>query len=916
MSATLTRLPQPPSAQRNRAREVLSALAALCGLVVLGAGVPLALVRFVGNPLPTTAPSRDWLDAQLSPQAVLSVLAVVVWLAWAHFMVCVLVEFAAARRGRIPRGVVAGGGSQLLARRLVATLLLLIGAVTLTPVVHAPQAPASVAAVQTVSPAQSATDDAGASETAAPVTDQRTVTYEVSPPRGRHHDCLWDIAERTLGDPRRYNEIFELNRDRVQADGQRLVDKDLIRPGWVLVMPQDASGPGVTVHETPAVPRPTRNVPDDGSSVTGQATDTASAVAAQPAASIDAEHVLGGGALLLAGLLLLLKSRRGPFGTPEETDRWIGLGADPARASLIDGGLRHLAAARGAQQEPMPELLLAFSAAHELVLYLAAPATAPPAPWSGDADGRSWRVATADLAAVLAEAADAGQVAAPYPALVTFAHSHGFDVLVDVESAPGLIGLGGVPGPAREVALSVCAELACAPWSDGVDLTVVGFGEELAALAPDTIRQADRLSDVLADLEAQVSHRTRLLRSLQLDDVLTGRLLHGAQAWRPHVVLMSGPPTPEESERLQALTTAAGSPLTVICVGDSPAVRWRFVVTEDGELDLGVLGVQGTAARLARGDYSALVDLLRRADESRTVTAATVTRNLPTATAEALDVPDVETTRFAGPVGVFVRLLGPVTVVGRDGRPLWDPADPRSAALTEVLVAAALHREGLHEATLRAAIWPRGVDDDVVAATVDLVREALGSDADGRPRLDLAADGRLVLSDEVRVDWEVFRAMVTRASGPQELSALRSALAIGAQPGPLMAPDAPFGAPGAAVFSGVPADRYGWLAWHRSARDARALITSTTRRAGALAVAQEGAESAIQVVRAGLLLVPDAEVLWRDLLKLSAGRNDPAPTQVAAQMYGTLVQHGVRLTEPETDALVDSLLPGFRGRSA
>ncbi len=70
--------------------------------------------------------------------------------------------------------------------------------------------------------------------------DTGLVAYVVQPPQGRHHDCLWDIAERTLGDPLRYREVFELNRDRVQADGSRLVDADLVRPGWTLLLPADA----------------------------------------------------------------------------------------------------------------------------------------------------------------------------------------------------------------------------------------------------------------------------------------------------------------------------------------------------------------------------------------------------------------------------------------------------------------------------------------------------------------------------------------------------------------------------------------------------------------------------------------------------------------------------------------------------
>lgn len=45
------------------------------------------------------------------------------------------------------------------------------------------------------------------------------------------NDCLWDIAGRELGDPNRWPEIYELNKDKIS-------DPNLIKKGWELVLPE------------------------------------------------------------------------------------------------------------------------------------------------------------------------------------------------------------------------------------------------------------------------------------------------------------------------------------------------------------------------------------------------------------------------------------------------------------------------------------------------------------------------------------------------------------------------------------------------------------------------------------------------------------------------------------------------------
>jgi hypothetical protein len=283
---TRDRLPRAALSGRTRAGEVLRGLVAAGVLLAVLGGVPWALATLVGNPLPTTVPDRSWLDAELSTTAVLDVLAVVLWLLWLHFVVCVLLELHAWASGAPSARAVLGGPAPLLARRLVAAVLLVAAgtvpvAAPALALEHAPVATATpeagwpaghdagwpaghdagwpagheAGAARTVvggdaGPATTATPDPARSvPSATPVTPtvddaspeaRGLVVYVVQPPNGRHHDCLWDIAERTLGDPLRHREVFELNRDRVQADGSRFSDADLVRPGWTLLLPADA----------------------------------------------------------------------------------------------------------------------------------------------------------------------------------------------------------------------------------------------------------------------------------------------------------------------------------------------------------------------------------------------------------------------------------------------------------------------------------------------------------------------------------------------------------------------------------------------------------------------------------------------------------------------------------------------------
>ncbi len=50
-------------------------------------------------------------------------------------------------------------------------------------------------------------------------------------------DSLRGFATVHLGSEDRWPEIYDINRDLIQADGRALADPDLVRTGWVLRIP-------------------------------------------------------------------------------------------------------------------------------------------------------------------------------------------------------------------------------------------------------------------------------------------------------------------------------------------------------------------------------------------------------------------------------------------------------------------------------------------------------------------------------------------------------------------------------------------------------------------------------------------------------------------------------------------------------
>ena len=965
----------PRSARRKQRRsvgDVFAALTAIVALLALVVGVPLALVTAIGVPWPQTMPTVSTLQQPIDSGTLLGILGFFVWLAWLQFAFCVLVEVQAEVRGiGLPTRVPLAGGSQALAHRLVATAVLLFTAtaliapsmlshgsagqslpdlstrpaVTATVQQQASPAAAVPSAHATAAAAVRAEAGRGALHDAAPVHEQETTRttklYTVQPPQGRHHESLWEIADRHLGDGRRYREIFELNKDRIQPDGSKLTIASLIRPGWVLRMPADATDVEVVhehvevpvTHETTKAPgHETKHAPavhhqaaqakaEHHEAAAGSATHVAlpHATQARPAApvvhAVDAVHAadaqdspsmlmrdLGAASLLSAGLLVALGRRRRqqlwrrafgtrlpqPDGDGALAEQTILLGAEVQRARALDRGLRALSMSCQASDR-VPPTVYGARVSGELIELLLSPAERPaPAPWRADDEGRTWRLSVAEALA-LPLAADA--VLAPYPGLVCVGGDADSRTLVDLEAAQGLVG---VAGPeALEVLSAMAAELATNLWSDHIRVTLVGFGSELTVLAPDRVRAVGSLSEVLPALEMQAEETRRALAAAGVGNVLTGRSRGvSGDAWMPHFVFLATVPEGDDLHRLQALARNGRRTATGFVVADATDAAWTLQVGDDDRLRCPALDLDVEAQRLPAAQFAGVVELFRTAAARDGVPYETSPDDPAGAGRALVGLPDLDV-----PADVELKILGTAQIEAP-----YEIDEERRAVCTEIVVYLALHPDGAHPTVLGSAVWPRGVTAAVRDSAIARVRDWLGRDSTGRPHVVVGDDGRVRLGAGVRCDLSV-AGMLLRLAGRtpgQEAALLGRALTM--VRGPLLADRS--------------SSRYGWLAGMGVLEDTAARLADTAHRLAEIRLTAGDPNGAIAAVRAGLLAAPDDQELWQDLLRATHETGDQARMREAVaelrRQSGEGTDRGDDDLHPATEALVDELLPSWR----
>jgi hypothetical protein len=388
-------------------------------------------------------------------------------------------------------------------------------------------------------------------------------------------DTLSELAGQFLGDPRRYPQIYERNHGVRQPDGGALADPDLIRPGWLLTLPESGDGvgspgalpepPGTIALEpeppvptqppastSPAVPPTSPTAPSVPNPVPHSPTDPPVAEATPPAADVSIAVTILGSGLAASGIvasLLLYRRRQQRW---RRTGRQVALpdlhhsrieaaavaAAGTAGPGLLDLALRSLAI-RSASGGGLPSVEAVWLAPDGVELVLCEPLQAEP-PFAAEDDGAVWRL-DADAALPITEQ-DAVAIANPYPALVSVGTGGDDSVLLlDLEHA-GAIHLVGDGDRAVDLLRNMAVELGTSRWADGTAIRAVGLEASLAHLPPKRLEHYTSLDIAIAEQRREIAETSDQLGRLDEASILQMRVDDQlSDAWVVAVLLVANP---------------------------------------------------------------------------------------------------------------------------------------------------------------------------------------------------------------------------------------------------------------------------------------------------------------------------------------------------------------------------------------
>ncbi|MFD4248289.1 transcriptional regulator [Amycolatopsis thermoflava] len=706
---------------------LLRGLLAAAILAALVGGLPWALTRFIGWPLPdhvlTWAEIQGVLLGPMTATFLLDVLACISWSVWALFTVDVArCAIEAARDPRTPVAVAAGP-----LRRLAAAL---VGAILIAIAGHRLDHSFAASPSVQVATGPQIVETSAVSPIAHDRIPAKSVVVLAPDPVTGVHDSLWRIAQRTLGDGNRWPEIFQLNKGKPQPNGGAFQRPSLIFPGEEFQLPADAAVP-LRAEPTPppAAQAPlTRQVPEPHPSP--RDAPPRMDVSGPPAFSWGDELFVGLGLVSAVSAALLIARRRHRRryrpGSGDRTDL-------PVAPVVYQLRLAHLRAEED------------------------------------DTDSARPMVATED---------DLGE----QDRLLSLGIRDGREVALDLAAARGL-GLIGEGAAAATRALVVTA-LTTAPTMALRTARVIVPTDDAAALLGRSSVQASLPAglQLARDLEAALD---------ELEAETLARATSPEKGTWPPILLVARTPEQNRRRLQAVLDNGSGFGVTGLLLGQWPAGVTAYVRSDGtvSATNPGIgERLRGSAMfRLGEDHLTDLLALLYQAqpsDETARPTYSTLEiigtmsdsatppddlAHAPQAGAESANAAshgDHDGEHSHAPFRISV--LGPVRMWWRPGP---ETAESETTAafqprIRELLVFLAVHPDGVSREALIAALWPASPPEKTTNAlntSLTRLRRALTTATAGAlSDVVLAGEGRYRLNpDLVDVDYHHFAAAVS-----------------------------------------------------------------------------------------------------------------------------------------------------------
>jgi hypothetical protein len=421
---------------------------------------------------------------------------------------------------------------------------------------------------------------------------------------------LPEVAQLTLGNPNLAQEIFELNVDRPQRVGGELTNPNQqLEVGWVLELPQGASGPLVQFistngsagsggsGSTSSGSTSSGSTSSGGSTASpqrsGSGTRTTTAGAAHDATIAGLKRpvflaAIGGLLLLILTLFILLRQavrrvRRdslgqrlaawltGPSRRRRQRERRVLL-SRTWRADTYSAGLARAALAEAGQAIPQTaQRVIAADVRTDSIRVLPAPDLAPPEPWSADPEASGIWIRPR-FSGYLPQITDAMTLP------VRVGGDQDRQLFVDVSNCDGAIALTGDSAAASEVLLALFRDLG--EYHTDLSLAVLG------TVQPGPVR-ANLIRDS-GELAAMIGPSAPVYDS-PVQAGAVRRRITGV------VAVPSGAPA-HESIEVARLCALRGSTWLALVVGDVPGAHWRWDVDRVGQMRLPTLGRTVVAA--------------------------------------------------------------------------------------------------------------------------------------------------------------------------------------------------------------------------------------------------------------------------------------------------------------------------------